>query len=132
MADEPKEKRKRRSSETRQRRMWVGVRLLDEEHAKLVEKATAAGWSVAAYMRACALGDAGPRAQRSPTIERQLAADSIRALNKAGGNLNQIAHGVNMDIYPAAEEVKAATESVRAAALQILRAFGYKPHDEQG
>ena len=60
-------------SEKRQRRGY-SIRLLPDEHAAIVGKARAAGMSFASYMRACALGDAGPRARRSPTLNAELLA----------------------------------------------------------
>ena len=119
-------------SETRVRGKLAAVRFLDEEHAAIREKAANANLSFGAYLRACALGDAGPRAQRSPTIDRELASKAIAELNKAGSNLNQIAHAVNLQNWPGTSPVVEAANAVRSAALQILRAFGYKVHDSQG
>ena len=108
------------------------MRLDDEECAAVQIRAEKAGLSMAAYLRACALGDAGPRARRSPTINRELAAHAIAGLNKAGSNLNQIAHAVNMKNWPGTGSVVTAADTVTRAALQILEAFGYKTHDSQG
>lgn len=127
--NQPKPKRR---SENRQRMKGTFVRLTEAEHEAAKAKADAAGLSFAAYLRACALGDAGPRAQRSPTIERGLAAQAIAELNKAGSNLNQIAHSINMEMWPGTPHVTGACDAVRGAALQILRAFGFKSHDSQG
>lgn len=128
MQDTPKKSR----SETRQRANRVTVRFLPDEHAELETRAFAAGLSPSAYLRACALGDAGPRARRSPTVERKLAAQAIAELNKAGSNLNQVARAVNMGTWPGNASLIEAIEAVRAAALRILHAFGYKTHDSQG
>jgi hypothetical protein len=125
---EPKARRVPKS-ETRERRKRVTVRFLDSEFAVLESKAEAAGLSLGSYMRACSLGDPGPRAQRSPSVNRELAAQAIAELNKAGSNLNQIAHGVNMAKYPAAEAVREACTAVQEAARQILRSFGFQSHD---
>jgi len=83
-------------------------------------RAEKAGLSTAAYMRACALGDAGPRARRSPTLNRELAAHAIAELNKAGSNLNQIAHALNRKDWPGTASVVGAADTVKRAALQIL------------
>jgi len=119
-------------SETRQRIKGAFVRLDDKECAAVKLRAEEAGLSTAAYLRACALGDAGPRAQRSPTINRALAAQAIAELNKAGSNLNQIARAVNMKNWPGTASIVEAADTVTRAARQILRAFGYKTHDSQG
>ncbi len=119
-------------SETRQRGKGAFVRLDDKEHEAVQLRAEKAGLSTAAYLRACALGDAGPRARRSPTINRELAAHAIAELNKAGSNLNQIAHAVNMKHWPGTASIEESASAVKRAALQILQAFGYKTHDSQG
>jgi len=132
MSDAPKKIRNTPRSEARQRAARVTVRFLPDEHAELEARAAAAGLSPSAYLRACALGDAGPRARRSPTVERSLAAQAIAELNKAGSNLNQIARAVNMEQWPGSSSMIEATEAVRQAANMILQAFGYKTHDRQG
>ena len=119
-------------SETRQRVKGAFVRLDKKEYAAVQIRADKAGLSTAAYLRACGLGDAGPRARRSPTINRELAAHAIAELNKAGSNLNQIAHAVNMKHWPGTASVEESASAVKRAALQILQAFGYKTHDSQG
>lgn len=132
MSDAPKKIRNTPRSEARQRAARVTVRFLPDEHAELEARAAAAGLSPSAYLRACALGDAGPRARHSPTVERSLAAQAIAELNKAGSNLNQIARAVNMEQWPGTSSVTAAADAVKRAATQILQAFGYKTHDSQG
>ncbi len=47
------------------------VRWTDEEFNALAAKADKAGLAVAAFMRAAALGDAGPRAQRRPPADHK-------------------------------------------------------------
>lgn len=123
---------KKSRSETRQRQHPVCVRFDENEYESLESRADEAGLSHAAYLRTCALGDAGPRARRSPTVERKLAAQAIAELNKAGSNLNQIARAVNMAMHPAAPDIKEAVAAVKKAARQIIRAFGHKTHDSQG
>ncbi len=131
MTDAPQKQRTGPRSETRQRAKRETIRFLDEEHAAIQAKADAAGLSLGAYLRACALGDAGPRARRSPTVNRELAAHAIAELNKAGSNLNQIAHAVNMKHWPGTASIEESASAVKRAALQILQAFGYKTHDSQ-
>lgn len=71
------------------------VWLTDGERARLEAKAATAGLSVASFLRAAALGDAGPRARRAPTIEKQALGAAIAELNKIGSNINQIARALN-------------------------------------
>ena len=131
MAEKAKKKRVGRRSETRERVKRKTIRFLDEEYAAIDAKASAAGLSFGAYLRSCALGQAGPRAQRSPSTDRELVAKAIAELNKAGSNLNQIARAVNMEKWPGSGQITEACDAVKAAALQILSAYGYKTHDRQ-
>lgn len=131
MPDAPRKIRNTPRSEARQRAHRVTVRFLPDEHAELETRAATAGLSPSAYLRACALGDAGPRARRSPTVERGLAAQAIAELNKAGSNLNQIARAVNMKDWPGTPSMTAAAEAVKMAANQILQVFGYRVHDRE-
>lgn len=129
MHDGLEKKRSGLRSEKRERNKRLTVRFLDTEFEVLASRAEAAGLAPGAYLRACALGNAGPRAQRSPSLDRELAAQAIAALNKAGSNLNQIAHALNTGFQPEQAEVQQSAAAVKQAALQILKAFGYKSHD---
>jgi hypothetical protein len=64
----------------RQRSRMAFIRLDDAEFAELETRAREAGLSVGAYCRACSLGDAGPRARRRVTVERELLARNTAAL----------------------------------------------------
>ena len=115
--------RRRSGSETRQRR-GMSIRLLPDEHAAISEKARAAGMSIASYIRACALGDAGPRARRSPPINAELLAHAVAALNKAGSNLNQIARVLNAARAVGSAEILAAAAATQAVMSAILELVG--------
>ena len=56
----------RNKSEKRQRTETLYARVTPEEKAAVIDRADKAGMAVAAFMRAVALGNAGPRAQRRP------------------------------------------------------------------
>jgi len=129
MPEGPKKLRTGPRSEKRERMKRITVRFLEAEYETIMARADAAGLSHASFMRACALGTEGPRARRSPTVNRVLAAQAIAELNKAGSNLNQIAHALNIGFQPEQEDVKESAEAVKQAALQILQAFGYKTYD---
>jgi hypothetical protein len=91
----PQATAKRSGSENRQRCAPVSVRCLPDERAELEQKAREAGLALAGYLRACGLGTPGPRARRSPPVNAEALARATAALNKAGSNLNQIAHVLN-------------------------------------
>lgn len=82
---------KRRKSETRQRTELVFARLTPEEKARFVDRADAAGLTTAAFLRAAAIKDAGPRAQKKLPADAQALREVIGHLGKIGSNLNQIA-----------------------------------------
>lgn len=107
----------RHGSENRQRgKGAVLVRLLPEERALLEMKEGDAGLSFAAYMRACALGDAGPRAQRTPPTDRKEIAQLRADLARIGNNLNQLTRAVNQNRIVDITGLTDAMELVRQAA----------------
>ncbi len=59
-------------SDKRQRPHQSLVRWTSEEFARAAAKADKAGLALAAFIRAAILGDAGPRAQRRPTVNKEL------------------------------------------------------------
>jgi hypothetical protein len=80
----------------RQRQHVLPLRADDTERAELEARASASGLSLGAYLRACALGDAGPRARRRPSVEREQLARANAEINRVGSNLNQIARTLNI------------------------------------
>jgi Mobilization protein NikA len=82
-------------SNKRRRTRQSLVRWTDEEFTALTAKANKAGLAVAAFMRASALGDAGPRAQRRPTVHKELLILALGLHGRYGNNMNQIAHNGN-------------------------------------
>lgn len=105
----------------------VSVRVLPDELATLQERAQAAGLSVGGYLRSCGLGDAGPRARRAPSVNAVLLAQAVAQLNKAGSNLNQIAHALNTELLAgrmAASVNRQVLDEVRAAVALIRSAVG--------
>lgn len=78
------------------RTVQKNVSLTVAENTILEAKAAEAGLSVASYLRASALSEAGPRARRAPTIEKQALGAAIAELNRVGNNINQIARALNI------------------------------------
>jgi len=76
---------------------FISVRCTAKERSKIDDAARQAGLSIGAYLRALALGDAGPRAVRRPPVERKELARLLGHLGKVGSNLNQLAHAFNRD-----------------------------------
>ena len=85
----------------------VPVRCTAEERAAIKAVADKAGLSVGAFLRAAALGDAGPRSVRRPPVERKELARLLGHLGKVGSNLNQLAYAFNSrGRVPALAELK--------------------------
>lgn len=116
----------RSGSNKRQRNGAVLVRLLPEERAAIEARAREAGLSLAAFLRAAALGTPGPRARRSPHVNAEALGRATAALNKVGSNLNQMARGLNAGFTPVAQDCIAALFEVRAAAALIREIVGRK------
>jgi hypothetical protein len=109
-------------SELRQRIAGaVLVRLLPEERFEIENLARASGLSMAAFLRATALGTPGPRAKRAPTFEAEALARAAAALNQTGSSLQRIAANGG-----SSEHLFAALAETRAAAAAIRKIVGRK------
>ena len=104
---------------TRHKAVW----LTTSEEILLQAKAAEAGLSVASFLRASALGDAGPRARRAPTIEKELLGAAIAELNKVGSNVNQIARALNSDRDYDDAFLRQSLAEMRTVLTALLRAI---------
>jgi hypothetical protein len=114
-------------SDKRQRDKIIAFRCLNEEFDAIAAKADKAGLAVAAFMRAAALGDAGPRAQRRPPADHVALRQILGDLGRVGNNLNQIARALNarqQAKLPELKKVLLACLDIRDA---IFEALGKKP-----
>jgi hypothetical protein len=129
MNDEKTDARKpHKSSENRQRQKQLKVRLLEDEFNTASGKARAAGLSLAAYVRAAAIGDAGPRAQRRLPIDAQLMREALAQLGRYGNNLNQIAYQLNAHGERGLEaDFRAALQEWGEIRAIMLAALGHAP-----
>jgi hypothetical protein len=107
------------------RTQFIAVRCTVTEHAAISEKATQAGLAVGAYLRATALGSAGPRAVRKPPVERKELARLLGWLGKLGSNVNQLAHGFNRrGTIPGLAELVAARRDIGLMRAALMKALG--------
>jgi len=120
---EPVRKPRRRRNHVEQ------FRTDDAEHAALEARAREAGLSIGAYARACSLGDAGPRAKRRPPVNGELVARANAEMNRAGNNLNQIAHALNAGGSVVLAEIVATGRELLDVLALYRQAAGY---DRQG
>jgi hypothetical protein len=118
---------RRSGSQKRRRTRNISVPVDDAEFVIIDAKARAAGMRRGSYGRACMLGDAGPRAQRAPTVNAEALALATAALNKAGSNLNQMARILNFGgVNVKSRECFAVLADVRTAVATILDIVGRK------
>jgi len=115
---------RRSGSQKRRRNRHVDVCCDDAEFVIIDDKARTAGLSLAAFLRSCALGSPGPRAQRAPTVNAEALAHATAALNKVGSNLNQLARIFNAGEAVTTNECFAALAEVRVAVARILEVVG--------
>jgi hypothetical protein len=101
------------------------VRCTVRERAAIRAGAERAGLSVGAFMRASALGNAGPRAVRRPPVERKELARLLGHLGKVGSNVNQLARGFNVTgVLPGFPELLGIREDVRQMRDALMKALG--------
>ena len=125
----------------RKREHVVRFRLDDGERIALDERAGDSGLTVGAYLRASGLGDAGPRARRRASVDRELLARANAEINRVGSNLNQIARTLNIaalddsgeelarEVRDLDQPIIAALAELSVVLAMIRGAFG---HDSQG
>ena len=101
------------------------IRCTEEERVAIKAAADQAGLSVGAFVRALALGDAGPRAVRRPPVERKELARLLGHLGKVGSNLNQLAHAFNANgRSPGLAELTAMRQQVGELRNALMKALG--------
>lgn len=104
---------------------FIAVRCSDKEHESITEKAAQAGFSVGAFLRNLALGDAGPRAVRRPPVERKELSRLLGHLGKVGSNINQLARGFNQTgVLPGFPDLLAARQDIREMRDALMKALG--------
>lgn len=122
-AEPPKPKK----SDRRQRTETLFARVTPEEKSAFIARADRAGMATAAFMRALALGDAGPRARRRRPIEHRTLVQTLAALNRVGNNLNQIARNSNLGIDIGVPELRDALHQYHAVVAAIYDTLGMEP-----
>jgi len=106
------------------RKRTFPLRCTDEELAGMKAAAAKAGFSLAAFLRKLALGDAGPRAVRRPPAERAELARLLGQIGKIGSNVNQLAHAYNqlgkVPGFPELLAIRREVAEMRAALMKAL------------
>jgi hypothetical protein len=103
----------------------ISLRCTAKDHAAISAAAARAGLSIGAYLRALALGSAGPRAVRRPPIERKELARLLGHLGKVGSNINQLARAYNQTgIRPGFPELVAIRQEIGEMRAALMLALG--------
>lgn len=130
MTDVPPKPKK---SDKRQRTETIFARVTPEEKSAIMARADRAGMASAAFMRALALGDPGPRARRHPPVNHIALRQIIADLGRIGNNLNQLARSMNVGEVPEVPELRDAAQALIGARNAIFEALGKEPAgDYQG
>jgi hypothetical protein len=105
---------------------FIGVRVTLEDRAKIASDAGEAGYKIGGYLRALALGSAGPRALRRPLAEREVLAKILGETGKLGSNVNQIAKAFNsVGAVPTMQEITAMRADIAAMRAALMEALGH-------
>lgn len=116
----------------------ISVRLNDQERAALTE--AAADMPLGTYIKSKVFdGDLKPRRTRGhhPVKDHKALAQALGLLGnmRLANNLNQLAKAVNIGALPLTPEVEEelmnACAAVLAIRMEIMRALGYVPEDEE-
>ena len=112
------------SSQKRERRRSLKTATTDAEAAEIEAKASAAGVSVAGYLRESALERETTGTQRAaPTPEAKALARLLGQLGMIGSNLNQLAKLGNQGQPVPMLELSATLAAIRLAAEQVRQTF---------
>ena len=114
---------RKRADNPRQR--FVTMRCSRGEYTAIEEKSSRAGLSVGAFLRAQALGNAGPRSVKRPPIERRELARILGHVGKIGSNINQLAKAFNqVGRVPGFPELLAMRREIGDIRTALLKALG--------
>jgi hypothetical protein len=103
---------------------FIGLRVTAADLARIEEKAQESGLKIGGYLRALALGSAGPRAVKRPRVEREQLARLLGEIGKLGSNVNQLAKWSNTEKAPASlpelAQIRADIATMREAVMKAL------------
>lgn len=120
---------RRAKSNTRQRTETLYARLTPAEKTAFLERADKAGMTAAAFLRAAALGDAGPRAQRRAPADKATLLQLLGELGRIGNNINQLARAANAGLDLDAAALKEAIAAILEMRELTRTALNRRPSD---
>ena len=119
-AEKPLSHRPKKSGTGNRRKQDVMTfRVTAAERAEVQTAATAAGLKAGSYIRESLLKAPQTHKRRRPLADVAALARLIGELNRVGGNVNQIAHAINLGETPLAAQIR----NVLATHQEILRAI---------
>ena len=115
---------KRRTEAGEAKDEFIGLRVTAADLDRINEKAQEAGLKIGGYLRALALGSAGPRAVKRPRVEREQLARILGETGKMRSNWNQLAKWANTEKSPASlaelAQIRADIALMREAVMKAL------------
>lgn len=128
MTDEQPAPKKRHGTENRLRQKRTTLRWEMAEFNRVAAKADKAGLTFGSFVRALALdGEAGPRSQRIPPIDKQILLQYQGQLGRLNNNANQIARGINEDEFYDLPELRLVLKDYVSMRDAIFIALGKEP-----
>jgi hypothetical protein len=118
---QPKQKKKRSGSETRQRQSIIGVRVYDDERARIDANASAADLCASSYLRVLGTSEQRARERRRPLPELK---PFTRAMGRFGiymSNHHQLLKLANRGEIPEVEELRQVATKIDAVADELLK-----------
>ena len=120
---QPPQKKKRSGSAKRQKQKIIGVRVRDDERAKIEANAAAADLCPSAYLRVAGTGTQRPHERRRPTPDMTLLAQAMAQVGRIGGNLAQFLKLANRGEIVAANDLDTAVQEARAFIAEAQKAL---------
>lgn len=109
----------KKRSESRQKQERLTVRFTPAEREQLEALADRAGLTLGSYLRSRALETPTMRAIRRPTAAVEVLKRLLGQVGKIGGNLNQLAKGLNRGETPLVTDIQETLAAIRQTAKLI-------------
>jgi hypothetical protein len=105
---------------------FIAVRVTAGDRERIAARAQESGLKIGGYLRALALGSAGPRAVKRPRVEREQLAHLLGEIGKLGSNVNQLAKWANTERAPASlDELARIRADIAAMREAVMTALGH-------
>jgi len=117
---------RKRVEEVEAKEKFIAVRVTAGDRERIAARAQESGLKIGGYLRALALGSAGPRAVKRPRVEREQLAQLLGEIGKLGSNVNQLAKWSNTEKAPASlDELGRIRADIAAMREAVMTALGH-------